>query len=160
MRLSRLNPASYLFGPIFQKEVRSTGRRRATYLFRMLYATALLVVVALAFQGLRQSAAHLSGVQRLQMLQQLAPQLALIIMWFQFAALALAAPIFAATAICDERRARTLGTLLTTPLTAPQIIWGKLSSRLVQLTILALLAAPLLLAIRVFGGLDARIVVA
>jgi ABC-type transport system involved in multi-copper enzyme maturation permease subunit len=160
MRLSRLNPASYLFGPIFQKEVRSAGRRRATYLFRAIYALTLLLLVALAFQGLRQTASHLTGVQRLQMLQQLAPQLGLIIMWFQFVALALAAPIFSGSAICDERRARSLGTLLTTPLTASQIVGGKLSSRVVQLTILALLAAPLLLAIRVFGGLDARIILA
>ena len=36
--------------------------------------------------------------------------------------------------------ARTLSALLTTPLTAAQIVGGKLSSRVVQLIILALMA--------------------
>jgi ABC-type transport system involved in multi-copper enzyme maturation permease subunit len=50
--------------------------------------------------------------------------------------------------------------LMTTPLNAAQIVFGKLTSRLVMLAILALLVAPLLLAIRVFGGLDGRVVIA
>jgi len=160
MRLSSFNPVSILFGPIFQKEVRTSGRRRATYIFRALYTLGLLVLVGVAFEGLRNTASIFSGVQRLQNLQQLAPQLALIIVWFQFVALALAAPIFTGPCICDEKRARTLSALLTTPMTAAQIVYGKLASRIVQLVILGLLATPMLLAIRVFGGLNAEVVLA
>lgn len=160
MRLSSFNPVSMLFGPIFQKEVRTSGRRRGTYIFRALYALGLLALVGVAFEGMRNTASMFSGVQRLQNLQQLAPQLALFIVWFQFIALALAAPIFTGPCICDEKRARTLSALLTTPMTAAQIVYGKLASRIVQLVILGLLATPLLLAIRVFGGLDAGVVIA
>lgn len=160
MRLSAYNPVALIFGPVFQKEVRAAGRRRSTYVFRALYAAGLVALVAIAYIGIRSSAEGARGVRRLQELQQLAPSVGLVIMWFQFVALALAAPIFTGAAIADERRARTLATLLTTPLSAAQIIWGKLSSRLVQLTILSLLALPLLLAIRVFGGLDAGVVIA
>src|SRR5690606_27845069 len=82
------------------------------------------------------------------------------IVWFRYAALGLTAPLLTCGAICEERRARTLPALLTTPLSAAQIVFGKLSSRLVQLLILALLATPLLLAVRVFGGIDAEVIVA
>lgn len=158
MRLASFNPASLLLGPVFQKEVRASGRRRGTYAFRCLYAAALLTLVCIAFQGLRTSADRQGGVARLQSLQTLAPTIALFVIWFQFVALALAAPMLAGPAISDERRARSLATLLTTPLTAGQIIGGKLASRIVQLAILSLLAAPLLLAIRVFGGLNASLI--
>lgn len=160
MRLSSLNPVSILFGPIFQKEVRTSGRRRGTYILRALYVLGLLGLVALSFEGMRSEAGVYSGVQRLQTLQRLAPDLALVIVWFQFVAMMLAAPIFTGPCICDEKRARTLSALLTTMMTAAQIVYGKLSSRIVQLLILGLMAAPLLLAVRVFGGLDAGVVIA
>lgn len=160
MRLSSLNPVSILFGPIFQKDVRTAGRKRGTYIMRGLYAAALLALVAIAFAGMQSEMAFFTGVRRLQRLQTLAPWMAIMIVWFQFIALCLAAPIFTGPAICDEKRARTLPALMTTPLTAAQIVLGTLSSRVVQLVILALLATPLLLAIRVFGGLDARVVFA
>ncbi|MFN0131759.1 MAG: ABC transporter permease [Phycisphaerales bacterium] len=158
--LKRLNPASLLLGPIFQREVLAAGRRRGTYLARFAYAAGLLALVAFAFSGMRQSIGMSSAVSRLQALQQMAPQLALVIVWFQFISLTLAAPILSAGAICDEKRARTLAVLMTTPLTSAQIVLGKLSSRLVHVLILSLIAAPFLLAIRVCGGLDAALVLA
>jgi ABC-type transport system involved in multi-copper enzyme maturation permease subunit len=157
--LAALNPIPALLGPIFQKEVRSAGRRRSTYALRSGYVLALLAIVALAFAGGR-TGGHRTAVQRIQELQMLAPTLTGVAMWFQFIAMALVAPLLAAPAICDERRARSLATLLTTPLHPREIILGKLSSRVVQLVILSLLVAPVLLAIRVFGGLDASIVIA
>jgi ABC-type transport system involved in multi-copper enzyme maturation permease subunit len=160
VRLSRLNPVSLLFGPVFQREVRAAGRKRGTYIVRALYGAGLLTIVGIVFMGIRSDVALASGVQRLQRLQTLAPMLAIVIVWFQFAALCLAAPILTGPAICDEKRARTLPALMTTPLSAAQVVLGTLASRLVQLVILSLLATPLLLAIRVFGGLDARVVLA
>src|SRR5262245_2624120 len=105
MRLASLNPVSVLFGPIFQKEMRTAGRRRGTYIIRALYAAGLLALVFIAFTGLRNQSAMLTGVQRLQMLQQLAPQMAVFLVWFQFIALTLTAPILAGPAVCDEKRA-------------------------------------------------------
>lgn len=155
-----VSPVGLLAGPIFQREVRASGRRRGTYWMRSLYAGGLLGITAVAFMGMREGMGQSGGVQRLQVLQQLAPYLTMVIIWFQFIALSLLAPVLTAPAVCDEKRARTLATLLVTPLTAAQIIFGKLTSRLVQLVILSLLAAPLLLAIRVFGGLEAEVILA
>jgi ABC-2 type transport system permease protein len=155
----RLNPALLLFGPIFQKEVRSAGRKRAGYLGRALYALALLIVVGLVFWAMwRDLAITNSAVQRLQQMQQLAPVLAVTVIWFQFIMLALMGPNLTGPAIADEKRTGTLSALLTTPMTAGQIVGGKLSGRLVHVVILTLLATPLLLAVRIFGGLDAAFV--
>jgi ABC-type transport system involved in multi-copper enzyme maturation permease subunit len=160
VRLPAANPIAAFFGPIFQKEVRSAGRRRSTYLLRAAYTLGMLALVVLAYLSSIQQSLHQSAVQRVQELQMLAPIIAMFAMWFQFVALTLIGPMLTSPAICDERRARSLSTLLTTPLTAGQIVLGKISSRLVQVVILSLLGAPVLLALRVFGGLEASIILA
>ncbi len=158
--LRSLNPAAALFGPIFQKEVRTAGRKRFTYWLRFLFAAGLLAIVGLVLSGMRDSVRGLSGLQRFQTLQEFAPYVTMVVVWFQFVTVALMAPILAAPAVCEEKRARTLPALMTTPLTSGQIAFGKLAARLVQLVILSLLSAPLLLAIRIFGGLEAEVILA
>src|SRR5258706_15498210 len=113
MHLSSLNPVSLLFGPIFQKDVRTAGRKRGTYVMRALYGAALLALVAIVFAGMQSEVSYFTGVRRLQRLQTLAPMMAIMVVWFQFIALCLAAPIFTGPAICDEKRARTLPALMT-----------------------------------------------
>lgn len=154
------SPLALFFGPVFQREVRVSGRRRATYWLRFLFAVGLLSIVGLAFSGMRAQLSGTGGLQRFQTLQWLAPFVSVIIIWFQFVAMALLAPMLSAPSICEQKRGRTLPALMTTPLTSTQIIFGTLASRLVQLVILALLSTPLLLAVRIFGGLEAEIVLA
>ena len=158
--LHRLNPVALLLGPTFQKEMRTAGRRRGTYWLRGLYAAGLLAIVTIAFSGMRDMLSGMSSLQRAQALQSLAPRMTFVVVWFQFIAMVLVAPMITAPVVCEERRQRTLAALLTTPLTSGQIVLGKLASRIVQLVILSLLATPLLLAIRVFGGLDTEVVIA
>jgi ABC-type transport system involved in multi-copper enzyme maturation permease subunit len=153
-----LSPARLFFNPIFQKEVRTSGRGLITYWARGLYAVLLLGLVIIVFLGLRDELRWQSAAG-MQVLQQLAPGVTLAIVWFQFVALAIIAPVLTAPSICEEKRARTLSDLLTTPLTSAQVVFGKLTSRTVQIVILALIATPLLLAVRVFGGLDAEVVI-
>jgi len=157
-RLARLNPLSLVLGPVFQKEVRVAGRKRSTYWARGLCALALVGFAALLFAGLRSDLSFQSPAEQLQRVQTLAPRMTIGITIFQFAILVLAAPALTAGAISDERRSRTLSALMTTPLSAAQIVLGKLAGSLVQLLILGLLAAPVLLALRVFGGVDARVI--
>jgi ABC-type transport system involved in multi-copper enzyme maturation permease subunit len=146
-------------GPIFHKEVWVSGRRPGTYWIRGLYALGLIGLVSLVFVAERADRTD-SPSQRLQSLQQLAPQITLTVVWFQYVALTLASIILASPVVCDEKRAGTLGALLTTPLRAWQIVLGKLAALYVQLLILALISTPLLLAIRLFGGVTAEIVLA
>ncbi|MBY0308364.1 MAG: ABC transporter permease subunit, partial [Phycisphaerales bacterium] len=63
-----------------------------------------------------------------------------------------------AGAVVEERTARTLSALATSPLSPGRVIGGLFASRLTTLAILALLPLPLLLAIRTFGGLDTSFV--
>jgi ABC-type transport system involved in multi-copper enzyme maturation permease subunit len=158
--LRAANPVSALFGPIFQKEVRTAGRKRSTYILRSLYCLGLLAILIAAFIAFRSATNARSAVMHLQSMQKLAPTLTLVVAWFQFVLLFFTAPVLAAGSISEERRARSLDVLMTTPMTAWQIILGKLSSRIVQIIILALLAAPALLAVRIFGGLSAEVILA
>lgn len=66
-------------------------------------------------------------------------------LWLQYVLLLLAAPIFAAGSITDEKTAGTLDYLLITPLGDRDVIVGKWLALLYQLLTLALPAAPLLI---------------
>lgn len=153
-----LNPADLLFGPIFQKDVRIAGRKFWGFIGRGLYALAILGITGMVFWAIwGQLSDTTSSVQRIQRLQDLAPSLTFGTMWTQFILLSLAGPVLTGPAIADEKRARTLSALLTTPMTSAQLLGGKLAGRLVHIVILTLLATPTLLAARIFGGLDASV---
>lgn len=155
------NPGAQFFGPIFAKEVRVVGRRRGTYWLRFLYPLGLLGLVTLVYTSATANITqYSSGAERIQRLQEVAPTLALFIAWAQYVMLHFLAAAFTAPAICDERRTRTLASLMTTPMSAAQIVMGKLSSRLVQILIMGLISVPFLLSIRVFGGLEAGVIIA
>lgn len=146
-------------GPIFQREVRALGRRRMPYWVRSLYTLSLAGIVALVFISVWQSRGTY-GLAQQSVLEELAPAMLATVAVVQMAALGLIAPVLTAGAISDEKRQRTLSTLLTTPLTSRDIVLGKLGARTVQLIILSLVPMPLLLALRVFGGVEAEAIVA
>lgn len=156
-----LDPRVLLFGPIFQKDMRVAGRKPGLYVGRALFALALAAAVSIAFAGVWQSTRGAqSPSARIQALQGVAPSIVAAVLWVQFGSLLLLSPMLTAGAICDERRAQTLPALLTTPLTPLQIVCAKLASRLAQLVIIALIALPVLLAVRLFGGVRAETVIA
>lgn len=158
--LRRANPLGLVPAAIFEKEVRAQGRRWGTYLGRGLYAALMLGLMILVFFGVTDGGRPAKGASALQELQGLAPALTVAVLWFQYIMLALMGPLMTGPSICDERRAGTLATLLTTPLTASQIVLGKLFSAMVQIVVLATLATPMLLVIRVFGGVPVETILA
>ncbi len=145
---------------IFQKEVRASGRRNATYWARGLYAAAFCGFVGLVLLIFVNENSSRDPASRLQQMQAVAPILAGTVMWFQFFGLLFAAPLLVGPSLCDERRNKTLPALLTTPLTVGQIVSGKLLAHLTHLLVFALVPLPVLLGMRVFGGLDPQVVVA
>jgi ABC-type transport system involved in multi-copper enzyme maturation permease subunit len=157
--LRALDPTNFP-GPIFQKEVWISGRKAGTYWARALYTAGMLGFVTLIFTTVNFERFVSSPAQRLQVSQEIAPAIFTTVIGFQFLALALAGCILGAPTICEEKRAGTLGTLLTTPLRPWQIVVGKTAAFFVQILILTLIATPLMLAIRVFGGLTSEVVVA
>jgi len=160
VRALSVNPLFLLFGPTFQREMRVAGRKRSTYAFRSAFTLTMLGLAALMYLGAREDVGRQSSVRALQSLQMVAPMVAFVVLLFQFVALVLLAPSLTGGLINDEKRNRTLPALLTTTLPSAEIVLGKLMSRVVMLVILLALTAPILLAVRVFGGVGAMSVIA
>ena len=157
----QLDPRALFFGPIFQKDMRIAGRKSGVYIGRFLFALVLALVISVAFYNAWITATlGQSESARLQALQSIAPVIVIAVLWVQFTAMLILAPMLTGGAICDERRAQTLPALLTTPLSPLQIICSKGASRLTQLVIIALLSVPVLLGVRLFGGVRAETVIA
>lgn len=157
-RLAAFHPAALLAvipGPIFTKETQLLGRKASTYWTRGIYSFLLLALISIVFLGMLLERSSSSNAARLQQYQTIAPAVTITILWFQFILLTICAAAFCSGAICEERRKGTLSALLTTPLTAWQIILGKILGGSVQLLVLVLFPTPLLLALRVFGGVEA-----
>ncbi|MEO1585179.1 MAG: ABC transporter permease subunit [Planctomycetota bacterium] len=154
-------PAQLVANPILARELRVAGRKRATYInragFALLLAIGTFFVLAVSIQDLGWGSQ--SVIYRAQRLGDVVQQLSLGLLWLGFAMLAFIGPILAAGAICDERRARTLDTLAATPITPLQIVTGKIAARMHEAAVLACIAAPALLALRVFGGVSTETII-
>lgn len=159
-RLGTLSPHALFFGAVFQKEMRVAGRKNSTFIVRTVYAMLLVGLAVLVFLANRPGGANQVGAAALQQLQEVAPGVTTAILWFQMIFLPLIAAMLAGPSVCDEVRARSLPALLTSPLTAAQIIGSKLASGMVSVAVLALVSVPLLLGLRLFGGVDAEVVLA
>jgi ABC-2 type transport system permease protein len=140
-----------LFGPIFDKELRVSSRRRKNYVLRSVYLALLTVFVVVVWLQSVQYVGS-SGLYISSRLAAAGKEIVVTIVWFQFCATQALAVIMLSTAIGDEIYLRTLGVLMTTPITSFQIVMGKLFSKLLQLILLLAISLPMLAIVRVFGG--------
>lgn len=155
-----VNARGLAFNAILQKELRSSGRRRATYLIRGGYAALFSVVTLVAVGSFLPDMEFESSTAQSQIMSAFASSLVMFVAWFQFIMIVLIAPAMTSSVICDEKRLGTLSALMTTPLSSMQIVIGKLAGRLYQVVLLILISAPMLLAVRVFGGVPAETILA
>ena len=118
------------------------------------------LVTLLAVGTLMPSFNYESQTARTQVLSSFAEALVMFVAWFQFIMIVLVAPSLTSPAICEEKRMGTLSALMTSPLTSLQIVVGKLTGRMYQVVLLTLISAPMLLTVRVFGGVPAETVLA
>jgi len=141
---------SWLPGPIFDKELRVSSRRRRNYVLRFAYLAILTVFVVLVWHRM----VKFQGAAAYQISQMSEAGKAIIttIIMFQFVATQLIAVVMLSTSISDEIYHRTLGVLMTTPINSFQIVMGKLFSKLLQIILLLAISLPLLAIVRVFGG--------
>jgi ABC-type transport system involved in multi-copper enzyme maturation permease subunit len=139
-----------LAGPIFDKEMRVSSRRRRNYVLRFLYIGLFTFLVAVAWlDGIVHSNSSVYQTSRMAAAGQ---SIVTTILWFQFLAAQAVAVVMLSTSISDEIYKRTLGVLMTTPIGSFQIVIGKLMSRLLQIVLLLAISLPLLAVVRVFGG--------
>ncbi len=155
-----LNPFTLFFGPVFQREMRTTSRRRGTFTTRLIFVLIALAIVIAAYYSATYSLDVRSGVSRLIALQNIGPDLVRSVLLPQFFVLAIIAANLTSPTIGQERRRRTLPVLAVTPLTAGQVICSTLAAKMVQILLLSLAIVPLLLAVRVFGGLETEAIAA
>ncbi len=141
---------SWLTGPIFDKELRVSSRRKRNYVLRFAYLALLTAFLVLVWmETVRYSGPVAYRVSRMSAAGQ---QIIMFIVWFQFIAIQIVSVIMLSTSISDEIYNRTLGVLMTTPINSFQIVMGKLLSKLLQLILLLAISLPLLAIVRVFGG--------
>jgi len=142
---------SWLTGPIFDKELRVSSRRRRNYVLRFAYL-ALLTIFLVLFWLEAVPYRGASGAYLSSRMARAGQTIILFIVWFQFCVTQIVAVIMLSNSISDEIYHRTLGLLMTTPISSFQIVMGKLASKLLQLVLLLAISLPLLAVVRVFGG--------
>ena len=145
---------AWLTGPIFDKEMRVSSRRRRNYVLRFVYIGLFTFMVAVLWMD-RVANTTTSGYTPVYQVSRMASagqQIITGVLWFQFLVAQVLAIVMLSTSISDEIYKRTLGTLMTTPIGSFQIVIGKLTSTLLQIVLLLAISLPLLAVVRVFGG--------
>ncbi|MHC4435237.1 MAG: ABC transporter permease subunit, partial [Planctomycetota bacterium] len=141
---------SWLTGPIFAKELRVSSRRCRNYVLRFLYLSLLTGLLGMVWLALIDRGG--SGLFRASRMAEAGKMVIMCTVWFQFCVTQVVAVVMLSTSISDEVYNRTLGLLMTTPISGFQIVMGKLLSKLLQLILLLSISLPVLAIVRVFGG--------
>ncbi|HCO95672.1 MAG TPA: hypothetical protein DIU00_17290 [Phycisphaerales bacterium] len=152
--VARFPSLYWLTGPIFDKELRVSSRRKRNYFLRVAYIWLLTAFIGLAWIFMAKQGGSASKVYQISRMSETGKYVTITIVWFQFIAIQLAAIVMLSTAISDEIYHRTLGLLMTTPISSLQIVIGKLFSKLLQLVLLLAISMPLLSVVRVLGGVS------
>jgi ABC-2 type transport system permease protein len=149
--LARIFDVTWLAGPIFDKELRVSSRRRRNYVLRFLYIFFFGLLLALVWED---AVSRGSSLYQSSRMAAAGLEIVVFVVWFQFIGAQVIAAVMLSTSISDEIYHRTLGVLMTTPIGAVQIVLGKLFSKLLQLLLLLAITLPLLAVVRVFGGVS------
>ncbi len=149
--IPRFLSPGWLTGPIFDKELRVSSRKRRNYVLRFAYLGLLTLFLVLVWlEEVRYGGS--STVYGVSRMAEAGKSIVICIVWFQFLATQVVAVIFFSTSISDEIYRRTLAVLMSTPVNSFQIVMGKLFSRLLQVILLLAVSLPLLAIVRIFGG--------
>ena len=157
-RLWRISPMR-LAGPSLDKELRTASRRKRTYGYRLLYVIGLLLMVLPYWTDAFYVGRTPIPLQQARMAEGVI-HITSRMMWFQFLTLPMASVVLLSGAFSEEIAKRTLGVLMTTPISGFQMVAGKLLSALSQLVMLMLQSVPILMMMGIYGGLDWRFIAA
>lgn len=146
------NPLEQLcYGPIVEKELRVLSRLKRYYVLRCAYIL-VLALMTLGYWGTRGGNVTAAS-------SRMGAALGPGFIWLQFVASQLVVIILLSAAINREVSKRTLGELMSTPMTGLHIAWGKLLSHLIPAFLILSMGFPLLALLRVFGGLSWDVIV-
>ena len=161
----RLADMQSLAGPILEKELRVASRRKRNYILHFAYVSALAMFILLAWpQSFRYASSMAPGgssaAYMISQMSQAGMEITAGIMWFQFVAVQIVAVMVLSTAVRSEITSRTLGILMTTPISFFKIVLGKLLGKMLQITLLLAISLPVLSLVRVLGGVKLDYVLA
>ncbi len=149
-RLRAMSP----LGPIVGMEMRATARRKRTHVLRFAYLGGLLLILLLMHVSTTAMRRYGGVAQQQQRNAEMGAIFFAAFGFFTWFAMALVGPVLTATAINSERLRKTLPVLLMTPLTAWQVVSGKLFARLLIALTLIGLSLPVLAVVRLLGGVE------
>ncbi|MBU6413789.1 MAG: ABC transporter permease subunit [Planctomycetes bacterium] len=147
--LLRLGPMN----PIAQRLVQNGSRRTKHFYLRAAYLAALILVL---LWSLLYSTMNAQGSLDYRTLAAAGASAFTWTAYLQVALIALLAPVFMAGAIAQEANPRNWDILLTTPLSAAEIVLGNLFGRLLFILALLLASLPLFAITQYFGGVPGR----
>lgn len=132
------------------RELRGHSRRGRTFLLRVGYLVALASLILLAAPETPSGSpsAGMQATARVEMGKSMVASLA----WFQFVVGQVLAVVLLAGSFREELSRRTFLPMMTTPLTSGQIVIGKLLGRLGNAMLLMLVGLPVLMVLRLMGG--------
>jgi ABC-type transport system involved in multi-copper enzyme maturation permease subunit len=137
-------------GPVFFYEWLLTSRRWQVYAGRAAFVLVLLTAMLLGWWAFASDHPYM----RLQDLAALGENLFCALMGTQLVLVLLAAPAYAAGAVCVDKARGTLLHLLVTDLSSAEVVLGKLGSRMLPVLGLVLAALPVLAFTVLMGGVD------
>lgn len=131
--------------PVLVSELRRAYRSPRVFFSRAAFAAALVAILALGFHNLGMGAGTNQDVGR---------KFFYLVVLGEASLAFLSAPAFCAGALAGERRAGTLGVLITSGVTKREIVFGKLLGRAALVGLMVLAAAPVLAVSLFAGGVD------
>ena len=140
-------------GPIFGKELIETSRRTRYFINRVLYASALLIVVTLVWEDARYLWQGGTTIREMALFGRTVFVAVTIV---EYVAIWFFVPVFVCGLVAGEREANTLDLLLMAQLSDREIVIGKLASRLAIVVQILLSTLPIICLVGMFGGVEAR----
>ena len=142
------------FGPLNPIALRlvANGSRRMKHMYIRSAYLAVLIIVLLWSLLIRGGSAQLGYRE----LAQAGAASFLVIAYLQIGLICVIAPVFMAGAIVQEANPKTWEVLLTTPMSAAEIVLGNLFGRLFFILALLFASLPLFALVQYFGGVPGR----
>jgi ABC-type transport system involved in multi-copper enzyme maturation permease subunit/uncharacterized membrane protein YqaE (UPF0057 family) len=142
-----------LLGPVLAYDMIRTTRRGRYALLRVVYALALLLFI-LALHRAQPALLRGAWPPVNFNMARFAETFCYTFLAVQFAAVIALTPAYVAGAVAEEKDRKTLEFLLATDLRDREIVLGKMTSRVANLTLLLLTGLPILALTQLWGGVD------
>ncbi len=147
-----------MFGPVFTYEITRLGRRRLTFILRLLYVLGMMGLLALMYLTWLDDVGYFrrGGLDRVpsERLSSFANKFFYAFVSVQYLVVGFLTPAYVAGTVADEKERKTLEFLLATDLRNREIIFGKVAARVTNLLMFVLAGLPVVAFLQLFGGID------